>query len=94
MVPKSCLTPAHLVDFRLQAIHSRRLVLRRAIAAVFALLATVAGLTLLVQLLLFEFGSGSVDSVWLAVAANISKQLHGQKICDRCRFNKQNAFTS
>ena len=35
----------------------------------FALLATVAGLTLLVQLLLSALGSGSVDSGWFAVAA-------------------------
>ena len=35
----------------------------------FALLATVAGLTLLAQLLLSAVGSGSVDSGWFVVAA-------------------------
>ena len=51
----------------MQVIHLRGRGLRRAISALFALLATVAGLTLLVQLLLSAVGSGSVDSGWFAV---------------------------
>ncbi len=52
----------------MQAIHSRGRALRQTLVAWFALLASAAGLTLVVQVLLTALGSGSVDAGWLAVA--------------------------
>ena len=52
----------------MQAIHSRGRALRQTLVALFALLASAAGLTLVVQVLLTALGSGSVDAGWLAVA--------------------------
>ena len=53
----------------MQAIHLRGQGLHRAIAKLFALLATLAGITFLVQVLIAAFGSGSVDFGWFVVAA-------------------------
>ena len=53
----------------MQAIHSRGRAFRQTLAALFALLASAAGLTLLVQVLLTASGSGSLDWGWLVVAA-------------------------